>query len=413
MNQEPCQLRTVNLSRNQITQLPNLAGTRFGADLRAQVDSTLRLDLYFNPLEAGAIARLSEVGAEFVAEIPRQPSARSGAAWLEGASPAQREVWNTLFQSRRQRALSEMLDRLSVSREFQRNAPQLRTRVWAMLELASQHTRLREELQAIAEAFPVTCGDAGADAFSDMEIAVLVFQRSSEATSSEHGAELLALYRQLFRRSEVQRRADVLSLTRTARRRALIDEGELPPLDPLDDIGDDVLRRERVDDVEIRLALRQDLAAVLDYPEPSGEMLYRQMANVTPRTVKRVEAAVRAADTTANRHSWMVEETSWQRYLKRRYEVQFEGVTQVWQDGLEYLDFCNGGDQVPATLNNEVVQVLRVVLDEEPVAPDGTVRKLELSSQVYLKAIDAIVVAQKTADAALMLRLTQLEEAAI
>ncbi|MNJ24397.1 E3 ubiquitin-protein ligase SlrP [compost metagenome] len=410
MNLEPNQLRRVILSRNQITQLPDLASTRFGAALRAQTDATLRLNVHYNPLEADSIARLDEVGSTFVSETTRPP--QPGSTWLQGAGQAQRELWSTMFESRQNAALLEMLDRLTLSREFQRDAPALRPRVWTMLELASQHTPLREELLAIAEAFPVTCGDAGADAFSDLEIAVLVFQRSAQATASDRGAELLALYKQLFRRHEVQRLADTLALARIVRRRALLDSVELPPLDPLDDIDDALLRREKVDDIEIRLALRQALAGVLDYPEPSNGMLYRNMANLTPKTIKRVKNAVMAADTVANRHAWMVGENSWRRYLKQRYAPQFDAAVQHWAEGLEYLDYCNGADEVPEALNSDVVDVLRTALDQEPIGPDARPRRLEIGSQVYRKAADALGAARESAETQLLVQLTAAQEAA-
>ncbi|WP_158262098.1 NEL-type E3 ubiquitin ligase domain-containing protein [Pseudomonas sp. BBP2017] len=410
MNQELRQLRTVDLSRNLITQLPDLAATRFGSDLRAQIGNTLRLNLSFNPLEAQSIMRLRQVRGVFAAERSEGLHPRPGSVWLVDATQAQSELWDTMFQSRRHAALEEMLERLAASREFQRNAPQLRARVWKMLELASQHNQLREELQAIAEGFPVTCGDAGADAFSDLETAVLVFESSAQATLSTRRAELLALYRQLFRRHEVKRMADKLSLARMARRRALLENGTLPDLDPLDDISDGELRRHPVEDIEIRLALRQDLANVLNYPEPSSGMLYRDLANVTPNMVRHFENAVRAVDTTANRHAWMVEEISWQRYLRQHYAQQLDEVANIWSEGLAYLDYCNGAEEMPGALSNDVLQVLRTALNEEPVAPDGALRRLEIGSQQYEDAANAVAKGQKRAETEMMVRLTQLEE---
>lgn len=409
MNQNPYQLRIVDLSHNQIAELPDLAATRFGAGLRANTHAAQGLNLYFNPLDAESIARLDVIGVEFEPEIavPVQPED----PWLQGADQAQRDLWHELFRNDGQKALREMLDRLALSREFQRNGADVRKRVWSMLRLASQHTQLREELLDIAEAFPVTCGDAGADAFSALEIAVLVFERSQEAITAERGAELLALYKQLFRRHEVQRMADVLSLARKQRRQALEAKSALTPLDPLDDITDALLRRDEVDDIEIRLALRQQLASELDYPEPSSGMLYETTANLSPQTVQRVKSAVLARDAVANRQAWMVEDINWTRYLEQRYVSQFDSFREMWAEGQEYLDFCVGVfNEGPEALDSEVLTFLRTALGAEPMNAEGTLHKIEINDGQYQQASDALKSARKVAEDALVLRLTQATE---
>lgn len=408
MNQEAYQLRVVDLSRNRITQLPALADTRYGAGLRTNADGEHRLNLYTNPLEAESIARLFEVGSEFEPEVAAP--VRPDDAWLQGTSQVQRNLWDELFQGRRHAALHDVLGRLALSSEFRSHAADVRQRVWSMLELASEHTQLREELLEIAGNFPVTCGDAGTDAFSALETAVLVFQRSLEAAGVERGGELLALYKQLFRRHEVQRIADALSWARTRRRQALLADEAATLLDPLDDISDAVLRSESVDDIEIRLALRQELAVVLDYPEPSRGMLFRATANLSPQTIARVEAAVRMRDTVANRQAWMVDESSWQRYLKQRYTEQFDSLTERWFAGLEYLEYCVGrSETVPGKLDDDVLTVLRTALGADPQG-DDTLLKLEISEDNYVKASDAVLSARNGAESALLASLTQAQE---
>ncbi|WP_461528873.1 NEL-type E3 ubiquitin ligase domain-containing protein [Pseudomonas sp. 210_17 TE3656] len=417
MNQNPYELRIVDLSRNQIEALPDLAATRFGAGLRDNSHAAQGLNLNFNRLDAASIARLEVIRVGFEPEIvvqvqpeiavPVQPED----PWLRGAAQAQRDLWHDLFQNDGHKALREMLDRLALSREFQRNGADVRERVWSMLQLASDHTQLREELLEIAEAFPVTCGDAGADAFSALEIAVLVFERSQEAITAERGAELLALYKQLFRRHEVQRMADVLSLARKQRRRALLSNSALTPLDPLDDITDAMLRRNEVDDIEIRLALRQQLASGLDYPEPSSGMLYQDFANLSPQTVQRVKSAVLASDTVANRQVWMVEDINWTRYLEQRYASQFDSFRVMWAEGQEYLDFCVGAfNEGPEALDSEVLTFLRTVLGAEPMNAEGTLQKIVINDGQYQQASNALKSARKVAEDALILKLTRATE---
>ncbi|MEE1865908.1 NEL-type E3 ubiquitin ligase domain-containing protein [Pseudomonas auratipiscis] len=405
MNQDAYALRTVDLSHNQLTQVPDLAGTHFGAGLARNADGLHELDMYFNPLDAQSIAHLNTVAAAFHSEV--EVRMQPDFSWVEGASQSQRNLWHELFQQQRHRALNDVLSRLALSSEFERNAADLRARVWSMLQLASEHTQLREDLVDIAGTFPVTCGDAGADAFSALEIAVLVFQRSLEANTGERAGALIKLYAQLFRRHEVERMADALSLARTLRRQALVAQGALPALDPLDDISDSVLVRQGVDDIEIRLLLRQGLAEALDYPEPSNGMLFEATANVSSQTITRVAGAVRARDTLANRQAWMVDESSWQRYLKQRYGDQFDQVSTVWAEGLEYLSYCDeSSEEVPDLLDSEVLAVLRTVLEGEPLDEAGALRRLRIRDG-YLAAVDTLASARNRAEVALMKRLTQ------
>lgn len=410
MNREPCALRSVDLSRNEITQVPELATTQFGQNMRNDAQRSYRLNLFYNPLDAQSIARLSAVGENFMASdvIYVEPDHE----WLRGATEANRALWQQWFGGRRHAQMRSVLERLANSRDFQNNPEYLRARVWSMLRLACESTQLREELLAIVDAFPITCGDAGADAFSAMEVAVLVYERSALATTENRSTELVALYKQLFRRHEVQRMADVLALKRTLRRQALIEGVTAPALDPLDDISDDLLRRDGVDDIEIRLALRQSLASELDYPEPSSEMLYRATANLSEGTTQRVAKAVKAGDTPANRQTWMVQESNWQRYLKQRYAAQFDSLHETWAKGLEYLDYCSGtSEELPDSLDSEVLQALRTALGKEPLAQDGGLSNIEINGQEYLDAANALAKARDTAEQALMARLTQALEA--
>lgn len=415
MNQEDSPLRIVNLRDNQITAVPELANTAFGAGLRANADRTYHLHMRPNPLDAESIGRLRAVGVayvgEFVAEDPVD------AAWLREETPqAQRDLWNDLFRDQANAGLHDVLGRLAVSREFQLDAPGVRQRGWAMLELAQQYTQLREDLVEIANAYPVTCGDAGADAFSALEIAVLVFRRGLKAASSnERSTDLIQMYRQLFRRQEVQRMADALSLARMLRRQALLNGRELTPLDPLDEISDELLLRENVDDVEIRLALRQKLAVPLDYLEPSSGMLYERTANLTPEMLVRVQDAVIERDTVVNRQQWMVAEPSWQRYVEKRYADQFDTALKPWSVGQEYLEYCIDEDadaKAPEILDDNVSSFLQAALGDELRDADGVLRKLELGSQLYKVAADAVAKAREEAKVALTARLTQAEEAA-
>lgn len=407
MYRSPCALRGVELSYNRIAEIPELESTRFASLIRQDRHGSHWLHLDRNPLTPLSIERLQAIGQHYFLNDDQAAST----VWLEGMSAAQRGNWVNLFGDRRHVPLLEMLERLGASREFERNPNGLRARVWALLELAGGHANLREELVEIAESYPVTCGDAGADAFSDLEIAALAFRRSLEAaTENARGSALVGLYKQLFRRAEVQRLADGLSLRRTQRQRALYEQLPAPPLDPLDTISDADLRSFMVDDIEIRLALRQSLAEHLDFPEPSQGMLFRPLARISRTTIRRVRQAVLANETPANREQWMVRDPSWKRYLRKRYADQFRIVADFWGEGVAYLDDCVGiGDDPVDRLDRSIVDTLTEALDQSPLDVHGRTRKLQLDDWQYLQASNALRQAHEQAEAQLLLNLTRAE----
>lgn len=404
MEQRPLQLRTVDVSRNQITSLPDFASTQFGARLR--VDGHLLRGLYanYNPLDVQAVQRLRAVGVHFVSE---ELEARAF-VWLEDASGVQRNLWNSLFQDASASALLDVVERLQLSSEFQRDFASVRTRVWNMLALASEHTVLREELQEIARAFPPTCGDAGTDAFSELEVAVLRFECRQRAINAQaQSAELLGLYKQLFRRAQVQQMADHIALRRKLRRAALRSDQPLPELDPLDDLSDATLARHGVDDIEIRLSIRQRLAGRLDYPEPSSSMLYADLAEVSDATLERLVNAVREGDTYAARRAWMVEDSGWQHYLKSIKAAQFEVLSEFWNQGLEYLDYCIGSSSTAVVrLDPSVLELLAAHLQQPLLDEAGKLRKVELSEQQFVDGCSAIAAAHQQAETGLIMSLT-------
>ncbi|MCU1722675.1 dermonecrotic toxin domain-containing protein [Pseudomonas sp. 5P_5.1_Bac1] len=412
MNLHRCRLRQVELSSNFISEIPELATTRFAEVLRESDSNQSRLHVNYNPLLAESVARLEATGSVFHASGQFQ---HSSLPWLVGSSAAQRELWSEMFVRRGNMELMDVLDRLAESREYSINKTGLNERVWALLEFSSQHDELREELVEIARCFPFTCGDAGTDAFSELETTVLVYRLGVEAgNNAELGTTLVQLFRQLFRRHEVQRLSELVAQRRVLRRRALVRQETLPDLAVQDDISDGLLLRATVDDIEIRLALRQGLAKALNYPELSTGMLYREEANISKRTIMNIRDAVLVNETAANRQQWMAGDASWQRYLKRRFSVQFEAVVAPWAEGLEYLEYCAQIYQGPIpTLEREVLEVLSEALGESPLDAQGALRRVELSGQRYLDVVNAVRDAHRKAEVDCISRLTKAEDEAV
>ena len=413
MSQPQYQLRYLNLSFNRIrtlTDLPGVLRTPFARDVAARLPERRWLFNY-NTLEAQTRARLGSSGVnvfEHAGDVPQWQGLFRGQA-----SSVEEQLWRDLFDQGENAALLGVLERLAQSAEARRDAVALRERVWSLLENAAQDTVLRERLATVAGDFPPTCGDAGADAFSALEIEVLAHEAAGQAGSRP--ADLLNLYCKLYRRDQVNQLADRISLKRSVRKQALLDgvfNGDLPSYDELDDpsaFPDIDLETGLVDDIELRLALRQSLAAALDYPEPSRGMLYRDTARINQTIINRVKAAVVALDTDATaREQWLNQQPGWVEYLKREHAAQFSLITDFWRPGLDYLYYCLDETADPVTsLDNSVLRALTSVMPEHPLDARGILRRVAITEQQYRQGVDLLTAEQQQVENGLLTSLTR------
>ncbi|WP_455886071.1 NEL-type E3 ubiquitin ligase domain-containing protein [Pseudomonas rustica] len=413
MSQPQYQLRYLNLSSNRIRTLPDLPGvlrTPFARDVAARLPERSWLFNY-NTLEAQTRARLGSSGVnvfEHAEDVPQWQS-----IFRSEASNAQEQLWIDLFDQGENAALLGVLERLAQSAEARRDAVALNERVWDLLETAVHDTQLRERLATVAGDFPPTCGDAGADAFSALEIEVLAHEAAGLAGSRP--VDLLNLYRKLYRREQVNQLADRISWKRALRKQALLDgvfDEDLPTYDVLDEpsaFPDIELETGLVDDIEVRLALRQSLATALDYPEPSRGMLYRDTARINQTIIDRVKAAVLALDEDATaREQWLNQQPGWVEYLKREHAAQFSLITDFWRPGLDYLYYCLDENAEPVTsLDNSVVRALSSVMPESPRDAQGILRRVAINEQQYRQGVDILTAEQKQVESGLLTSLTR------
>lgn len=413
MSQPQYRLRYVNLSSNSIHNLPDLSGvlrTPYARDVAARLPERRWLFNY-NRLEDRTRTQLRSIGVNVFEHTEDTSPWRD--FFLDDASLADARRWNDLFDQGENAALLGVLEHLAKSAEAQRDAQSLRVRTWALLEKAAHDTELRERLATVAGDFPMNCGDAGADAFSALEIEVLAHEAANRA--GNRPADLLALYRQLYRRHQVNRLADRISWKRGMRKKALQDEvfdEDLPSYDELDEpsaFPDRELRRELVDDIEVRLALRQSLAAALDFPEPSRGMLYRDTARINQAIIDKVKAAVLAhdADVTAREH-WLNEQPAWVGYLKREHAAQFTLITDFWRPGLDYLLYCLDETADPVTsLDNAVLHALAGILPASPLDEQGILRRVAINEQQYRQGMDALTAERQKVENGLLTSLAR------
>lgn len=415
MSQPQYQLRLIDLSFNRIHALPDLdalLATPFAQDLADGVaERTLLLN--YNEIEAQARTRLLRARVNVFEHTPDMPDWQL--LWRADASPTQQQLWAALFDQGENTGLAGVLERLSHSAEALRYPQDLRARVWNLLQRAGEDDALLEELNADAEAFPPTCGDAGTDAFSTLEVRLMAHDASLGANALENQWRL---YRRLYRRAQVNSLAERIAWRRSLRKAALQDavasgdEANLPELDSLDDpvaIPDVDLVDGLVDDIEIRLALRQALAEQLDYPEPSDLMLYEQVAHLNAKIRRNVMREVRRLDQdSAGRRAWLVAQPQWQQTLRARYSSQFETVADFWRSGLDYLDYClDEHAEAVTTLPTSVRATLEGALGQSLLDAKGVLRRVEVNSAQYRTASDTLLQQLKAVELGLFDSLTR------
>ncbi|WP_043196719.1 NEL-type E3 ubiquitin ligase domain-containing protein [Pseudomonas putida] len=397
MTQADLQLRHLSLSYNPIDQVPDLdqvLASPFADALR----TTSRYgfwDFNENTLGTDSNRRLRTAGVEVHSDD--ELSDVSVDFWLVDASPEQAQLWDGLFEGDANRHLRDVVERVARSRQAERDQRGLTRQVWRLLEQAGRDEDLRTHLDTVAQDYPPTCGDAGTDAFSALELEAQVFRQLAE--EAERPAYLFNFFRTLYRRDMVNALAERIQLARMARQARLLELERLPAqaqparldvpaLDRLDDLSDNALLTGGVDLIEIRLALRQALAEPLEFPETSQGMLYRHEAMISARVASNVERAVlRLDDTAAERRAWVARQPSWQRYLAQRFASRFAALDERWYQGMQYLDYCLDAESEAVTsLNRTVLQTLTEVLPAPPLDASGQLHRMDLGSQAYDQA---------------------------
>ncbi|SDQ73209.1 Leucine-rich repeat (LRR) protein [Pseudomonas sp. UC 17F4] len=402
-------LRTVDLSSNELSELPDLAATAFGGALRADGQRSRWLLLNQNPLSEAAATHLRGLGMPF-----SHRASGLAAGWLREASAEQQQLWDTLFPDEdTHRPLLLVLDRALESSEARFDFNNMSARVWELLRAAQGCDQLFSDLQAVADAYPPTCGDAGADGFSALEVEFLAYRQSQEALDPlQRTAAVVGLYKQLYRRELVNSLAQRIGLARDLRRDAMrAGSRPLPAFDPLDNLTDQDLEHES-DPVEIRLKLRQELATRLDFPEPSSGMLYAHRAGVDARVVKNVEREVqRLSSQVEARQQWMVLQHGWKRYLRKLHGQRFATFEQQWRDAADYLLSClYDWHEFDGPLAPEVRSALQQILPDAPVDGQGHLQRLALSEGRYFTAEQQLKEVSTAAEHGLILELTRSSE---
>lgn len=410
MSQHNFQLRQLDLSDNQIATLPTLDAILATPYARAigPDHPDVRWFFNYNGLEPAAALRLREIGLGVFEHPPTVEVANEALDWRGRGTAQQQERWDSLFAEPQNTPLADILQRLTLSNEAQQDAQELGARVWRLLDRISTNTALRERIVELAREYPATCGDAGADAFSALELELRAYQLGKDRQTS--GWDLYNFYRRLHRRELVNQVADVLSIRRQLRRNALLASTRpLPALAAQDAISDADLRESPVDDIEIRLALRQALRGshALDYPEPSRGMLYRRTALLNDEITDNVEAQVRRlGNDQARQRDWIMVQPGWRLFLQRTEQAEFKAFDERWGNGLNYLYGLYDAES-DGPLGKDVAKALENTLGSAPFDPQGNLLPRGTDAPPSDEAVTAYSAERQHAEGVMLKRLTE------
>jgi hypothetical protein len=389
MERSPLRLWEINLSNNNIEELPDLEHTRFmqlyrqGQDEPHSDYAALRINLNGNPLSDQARAMLTRSGVTFFAESDRSSVSSDSHGqppnpeqWLLGCPEPLRALIQEERASHEAAEFYALLSQVTGTEDYRTAPVQSRERTWRLVETwlrpADQGLpgleELRQRLFGMARDTLGTCGDGVALTLDDMEFEVQAWRivASSQAPGDGPLLDLLTFQRGLWRRALVDDAARRIVRARVARREALANangaDQPLPALDVSDDVADARLD-EGIDEVEVRFFLAQQLEGTLGLPE-SRTMRYS--TRVSGETVRRVGAEVLAADTTGAFAAWVAERPGFRTYLEHAHAQAFEPVRQRWQEAANYL-YCLGSE--PPSSAGEWPAALNGLIDAQPDVP--------------------------------------------
>lgn len=330
------QLRRLNLSGNEITDLPAglfdgshetlLAGTDLSDNLQLSAHSRQQVREYADrqPMDRQVLGMSrdelrsdSEPGTddsdadeqppesdEDIAPVSVEAMAAQLEPWLqplpEADRPAYRALWQRLTAEPEHEAFFHLLLLMQDTEEFRQVRADLTRRVWSLLESAERDTELREVLFQMSKTHN-TCADGRTLAFSDLEVKTFEHEalRDIPAGLEPRGRALMNLSRKLFRLGQVEKLAD------------------------LDTVSGH-------DKAEVRLSYRIGTASGWrDGLQLPGQPRYMRYARPIQDDLRdSVLREVEQAETTDTFYDDLISRPYWVRYLQDKYPQPFAALKQ-------------------------------------------------------------------------------------
>lgn len=223
-----------------------------------------------------------------------------------------------------------LLEKLRETAEYKKAYPDLKARVWAVLDAAEENAVLRGELfKAAGE--PQTCSDRAALVFSELEIKVQIHKALAQVGAEGAGVELLNLARGLFRLDEVE----AFALKDIQERIQLILRSDTSVREK----GNQLLL---MDQIEVRLSYRVNLRERLELPGQPKLAEYTGYHYVPRAKLRSAEEHVNSLRDSKAELESIARRDFWGEYLKEKYRSRFELADEPIYDSMEQLEITKG-----------------------------------------------------------------------
>lgn len=289
-----------------------------------------QMSLHDNPLDeasqqALATANEGSLAPRTHAQVSIDDELRD--SWIGPAKPDIRHryegIWNALLDDEGSADLFRFLADFAESDDFHERPPYYRARIWRILELCAESTNVRESVYLQTQG-PQTCEDRLLLLLSQLEVRTLIAVHTAGASAGQTERELLRLGRSLYRLDQV----DSIAARHIERMRR----------DPY----------ARVDDIEVYLAYRVNLANRLGLPAQPTYMNYPEFSDVSSRQIRLAGERVLAGESLDVLAAALAQREFWQSFVRSHYRERFEALAAPFHQRLETAERTVGehGEQV-------------------------------------------------------------------
>jgi len=340
-------LTDIDLSRNQITTLPDFVIAPAADRLAQSVQVNSYTRVFNNPLSDATRVRLEAyrvrlenagtplrgafnlLTSSAPVRLP-EPVVRPEAlhpAWLVGLTAEQVSIRTAQWNMLREQHGSDGFFNIINSRT---DHPDFRRQVWEVIDVITENNPqsrvLRREL--FARACEAGCTDLAAATFTDLQILAISHKARIQAKLELNGAQLVDLSKGLFRLKQV----DDIAAADLESSRAIVN-------DPATSTEQRNHHRNRIRDPhEMTMAYRFGLKDRLQLPFQPEALTFIGMAKVTPTMLDAAYRKVVALDGSPEVVEALVSMDFWQDYITNKYQSQFEDSRQPFQDRQAILD---------------------------------------------------------------------------
>jgi hypothetical protein len=309
----------IDLSRNPISRIPEVAPGSFRAELLARTVIS-RGPHWISPENLDTL----KFYIESVGMDPDRPYPPRGlldsSEWAAGMTERQwqekQEVWNAVEDEFDSVPFFNEVRKLTQSADFKAGdtyQTELTAKVWRMLEAMASDTELRIKLFNEA-ATPTECVDGGTQLFNAMGVQVMVHEAYALVRADLIETQLLEL-------ALGKSRLDELGAIARHRVSERLAKGE-----QFRRTGADGEVTGTIDEVEVHLAYMTDLAQRLDLPWQARGMQFRSIAEVSKEMIEAALQRIKALEEGDLLIDRVFEQPLWKSWLESTYREELNGL---------------------------------------------------------------------------------------